>query len=208
MEVRGDYASDGHALIERLVAPKLAKVLLDRLWADLGSQKINLSFAERPPFLEKSAMELHGARHQPMTRFHWGLTAVASMLTGRELLPSYCFVRVYQQGDVLKVHSDREECEHSMSLTLGSSEGIVWPLEIGRGDSADWPVLADDFGTEPVSTFAIQPGDALLYRGVQHRHARLTPNPNKWSAHLFLHWVDSAGSFSNLAFENIKLEDA
>jgi hypothetical protein len=33
-------------------------------------------------------------------------------------------------------------------------------------------------------------GDAVLYRGVNHRHGRLRPNPNAWSANLFLHWID------------------
>ena len=44
-------------------------------------------------------------------------------------------------------------------------------------------------------------GDAVAYRGVDHRHGRITPNPNAWSAHLFLHWVDPDGPFADQAFD-------
>ena len=36
-------------------------------------------------------------------------------------------------------------------------------------------------------------GDAVLYQGVNYAHGRITPNPNAWSAHLFLHFVDRNG---------------
>ena len=42
---------------------------------------------------------------------------------------------------------------------------------------------------------------AVLYRGVQHRHGRIKPNPNRWSAHLFLHWVDRDGPHAAQAFD-------
>jgi hypothetical protein len=44
-------------------------------------------------------------------------------------------------------------------------------------------------------------GDAVLYQGVHHRHGRTTPNPNTWSAHLFLHWVDREGPYRDHAFD-------
>jgi hypothetical protein len=47
----------------------------------------------------------------------------------------------------------------------------------------------------------MQVGDAVLYRGVQHRHGRITPNPNGWSAHLFLHWVERDGRYRDNAFD-------
>lgn len=208
MNVRGDYSSDGYALIEQLIAPAIAEAMTDRLWTDLRDEKVTLGFAERPAFLHNGAMELHGARHPPLTTFQWGLTPLAAMLTGTDLLPSYCFVRVYQRGDVLKVHSDRDECEHSMSLTLAYSDHASWAIDIGSENAAGRPDLAEDFGDERYSSFALQPGDALLYRGIERRHARLTPNPNKWSLHLFLHWVDATGPFADRAFETIRLEDA
>ena len=128
-----------------------------------------------------------------------------SDLTGKKLLPTYCFFRVYQHGDVCTVHSDRPSCEHSLSMALGYADGIVWDFEVGR-EFRSYEInsgmrAADDFGVEAFSTVKLSPGDAILYKGVNHRHGRMSPNPNKWSAHLFLHWIDSEGPYSEWAFD-------
>jgi hypothetical protein len=36
---------------------------------------------------------------------------------------------------------------------------------------------------------------------VNHRHGRITPNPNGWSVHLFMHWVDRNGPHRGHAFD-------
>jgi hypothetical protein len=52
----------------------------------------------------------------------------------------------------------------------------------------------------------MQPGDAVLYRGTQLRHGRIEPNPNGWSAHLFMHWVDRTGPHAAHAFDAERLK--
>ena len=54
----------------------------------------------------------------------------------------------------------------------------------------------------------MQPGDAVLYRGIDRRHGRTSPNPNQWSAHLFCHWVAADGPYRHLAFEDVKAADS
>jgi len=52
-----------------------------------------------------------------------------------------------------------------------------------------------------VGAVAMAAGDAVLYQGVHHHHGRVTPNPNRLSAHLFLHWVERDGAYANYAFD-------
>jgi hypothetical protein len=52
-----------------------------------------------------------------------------------------------------------------------------------------------------MASLAMEVGDAVAYQGVDHRHGRTTPNPNRWSAHLFLHWVDPDGPHRDQAFD-------
>ena len=54
---------------------------------------------------------------------------------------------------------------------------------------------------EPTTAIAMEVGDAVLYRGVHRAHGRTTPNPNRWSAHLFLHWVARNGPYADQAFD-------
>ena len=201
MQLHGDYSANGYALIDGLLQPELAKALLEELWQDVHSEKVRFSFAEDTGLVSTRCTEMHGSRYPPLKTFLWGVTPYISMLAARPLLPSYCFFRLYKRGDLLRVHSDRNECEHSLSLTLGYSDAKIWPLEIGRAQVSGAAGFAGDFGEEEMVRLPMQPGDAVLYRGTSRRHGRTTPNPNSWSAHLFMHWVDAGGPYRDRAFE-------
>lgn len=200
MKVHGHYDQNGYAHLEGLLLPQLAQTLLDHLWRDLRDDKLPLSFRQNA-LLTRPAAELHSSNSPAITAFLWGLTPMIGHVTGCELLPSYAYFRLYQKNDRLRVHADRAACEHSVSLTLGYSDGLPWSFEIGHDQAAGDGSYAEDFGSESFSTIAMKPGDAMLYRGIDRRHGRLSLNPNKWSAHLFLHWVDRNGRYSAHAFE-------
>jgi hypothetical protein len=202
MKVSGDYHSNGYALVEGLIPPEVAQALLQRMELDLKAANMSFDkFATRLELMRKSTVEISGHVYAPLITFLWGLTPIVSQIVGRELLPSYDYFRIYQQGDVCRLHSDRPSCEHSLSLTLDYSDGKTWPLEIGsvRMDGPDY--LRDSFGDEPFASLAMKPGDGVVYQGVGYRHGRSTPNPNRWSAHLFLHWVDRDGPYRSHAFD-------
>ena len=59
----------------------------------------------------------------------------------------------------------------------------------------------EDFGDEAFTSLGMNVGDAVLYRGTNHRHGRIKPNPNQWSVHLFLHWVERDGRYADHAFD-------
>lgn len=202
-KVEGEYREAGYAHVRRLMPPEITRTMLEQFWADLRESKLPIEFAPQQKLLTKPAMELHGSKYRPITTFLWGLTPTMSALAGRELLPTYGFFRLYQKGDVLRVHSDRKACEHSLSLTLGYADDRIWDFQVGHLDADQSGTYAEDFGDEPFTSIPMVPGDAVLYRGIDRRHGRMTPNPNKWSAHLFLHWVETDGPYRDQAFEGL-----
>lgn len=206
MRVEGDYEEDGYATIRGLIPPEVAANLLRQLQMDLsGAGKSFDTFAKQQPLSMQPTVDISGHFYRPLTTFLWGLTPIIGQITGADLLPSYDYFRIYQKDDICRVHSDRPSCEHSVSLTLAYSDEVPWPLEVGsvRVDS-EGPCV-DDFGDEPFTAVAMQPGDAVLYRGIDLRHGRTQPNPNRWSAHLFLFWVERGGEFAHHAFDEQRL---
>jgi hypothetical protein len=203
MKMVGNYGDDGYALVQGLVPEKVARAFLQALKQNIGPGAIPLSRVDsHSGLLRRPAFELYGHHYTPMLHFLWGLTPIVASLVGRELLPSYDYFRVYREGDVCRVHSDRPSCEHSLSLTLDYSDGAPWDLQLGRTHHPEPSSRVDeDFGDEPYASLAMNVGDAVLYRGVNHRHGRILPNPNGWSAHLFLHWVDVDGPYRDHAFD-------
>jgi hypothetical protein len=202
MKVLGNYDEDGYAYLQGLIPTEIAREFLRGLQLDMGPGAIPLSrVANHPNLLRRAAFEIYGHHYKPMLYFLWGLTPVISSITGRDLLPTYDYFRIYREGDVCRVHSDRYSCEHSLSLTLDCSDGEPWDLQIGKERTEPSSKVEEDFGAEPYASIAMRPGDAVLYKGVNHRHGRTAPNPNAWSAHLFLHWVDREGPYRDHAFD-------
>ena len=97
-------------------------------------------------------------------------------ITGCELLPTYSYWRLYQKGNELKDHIDRESCEISATLCIGYDSHYSWPMFIGK---------------KPLVT---EPGDIILYKGAELNHYR-EPFEGKYHAQAFLHYVDKYGNY-------------
>lgn len=203
MDASAKYADEGYVLLEHLITGEVAQAFLQGLKQDIGDDAISLSnISDCSNLLDRPAFEIYGHHYKPMLYFLWGLTPIISEIVGRDLLPTYDYLRIYREGDRCRVHSDRQSCEHSLSLTLDYSDGEAWPLEIGRDRQSEPNArVTEDFGNESNVPITMQVGDGVLYQGVHHRHGRMTPNPNLWSAHLFLHWVDANGPYRDHAFD-------
>lgn len=105
--------------------------------------------------------------------------------SGKKLYPTYAYARLYQPGEELKVHRDRNACEISVTITLGF-EGKKWPIYIGHNkDKSD------------ATEITMEIGDAVLYRGIDVWHWR-GKFEGEWQAQVFLHYVDANGPHKEL----------
>lgn len=202
--IRDSYRSRGHALVTGLIPRELATGFLARLQADLAAQNASFESLRQPSHLLRApAPEIYGFHYSPLFGFHWGMTPAIAAQLGEDLLPTYAYFRLYRQGDICRVHCDRYACEHSLSLTLAYADDLPWALEVATVRDGKPRQRADEafMPEERAESVAMQPGDGVLYQGVHHHHARTTPNPNAWSAHLFLHWVSRDGPYAAEAFD-------
>lgn len=213
IEVRANetelYRRDGYVSLQGLFPPEILHGFYERMRADLDASGRPLqSFVAQGPLLARPALEVYAYQYAPMLTFLWGLTPRIAIATGCDLLPSYAYFRAYQQGDVCRVHSDRPACEHSLSLTVAYGDERPWALSVETERSEPTSKVTEDYGGKRFGAVAMREGDGVLYQGVHHRHGRLDPNPNSWSAHLFLHWVDRNGPYRDHAFDRVAIERA
>lgn len=201
------YDAKGAVLIPGLMSPEVASNMTHELQKVVAAVGAPLLAAPRVGV--KPAYEIYGYKWWPMASYHFGLTPLMETLTGCKLLPTYSFFRSYQSGDICRIHADRAACEHSLSLTLAYGDNKPWALSVEHEplpeDRYFKAGMSDDYGGAPYADIPMQPGDAVLYKGIAHRHGRLAPNPNRWSAHMFLHWVDAEGDYTAEAYDGRNL---
>ena len=184
------YAADGVVALPGLVATEIGNALIDRIPREASDTARGLA---PPPQDAKAvhgaALQTQGARSASLRRFHQELTLALHAITGLDLMPSHCFFRINARGTRLRIHTDKPRFQHALSLTLAYSDGHVWPLEVALDDQRA-ASAAFDWSERPHRRFAMAVGDAVLYRGHERAHARVTPNPNESSSHAFLFWID------------------
>ena len=119
--------------------------------------------------------------------FHHQLTNTVSAIAGEAIKPSYVYLASYLSGAELKKHTDREQCEFSITLCLDFSPEPQL--------ATSWPIRLDT----PEGTVTVYQalGDGLVYRGMKVPHYR---NVLADEAHLDVHFFPlRAGGFFGAA---------
>jgi len=120
------------------------------------------------------------ANNESVARFfHHQLTTTVSAVAGQPVKPSYAYFASYLSGAELVKHTDRPQCEFSITLCLDFSPEPAcetsWPirLETPRGEVAVYQAL----------------GDGLVYRGPRVPHYRTRLPEGRTSTSIFFHYV-------------------
>jgi hypothetical protein len=128
----------------------------------------------------------YAAHNESVARFfHHQLTRAVAAISGEPVKPSYVYVGSYQSGAELEKHTDREQCEFSISLCLD-----YWPEP---QNETPWPLKLETDSSEVAVFQGI--GDGLLYRGRELPHWRDRLPEGHTSTSVFFHYVaaDFAG---------------
>ena len=109
--------------------------------------------------------------------------------TGLELYPTYSYYRVYKNKDKLDIHTDRESCE--ISATVSFNFSYIEDKEYR------WPIHIDN------NSITMEPGDLAIYRGIELNHWReeLIYHDDVWHVQAFLHYVDKNGPYSEFKYD-------
>jgi hypothetical protein len=112
-------------------------------------------------------------------------------LTGKELLPTYSYHRLYTTGTELKRHKDRPSCEISTTLCLGYD---VSNVDASKYPNWDWPMFVKEADGKEIPIH-MKPGDMIIYRGCDVEHWR-EPFWGKNHAQVFLHYNEKQGQYN------------
>lgn len=106
---------------------------------------------------------------------------------GKELDPTYSYMRVYQPGEELEPHVDRPSCEISVTVNV-ASKGAPSPI---------WMHYKDN---KP-HAYTLNPGDAVVYKGCEAKHWRNPFEADQLNVQFMLHYVDKHGLHAGRKFD-------
>ena len=110
------------------------------------------------------------------------LTPMMSRMVGQEVVPTYSYPVIYFPGATLKRHKDRLACEVTATLTIVNQPDTVWPIYV-----------EDD--SQRTHRVDLNPGDLVVYDGIQFPHWREPQDPGHFNISVFYHFVTVGGPY-------------
>lgn len=166
--------ADGHGMVPPLFGPDRREWL--RRW-------YGLLFDQRWTREDEGPGSRRVIHNDPVGRaVLTGFTPWASALAGTALEPTYSFAAEYQPGNALPRHTDRSQCEYTVSLFIEHLPG-------GGERDCPWPIVLCTPGGELSVRQPLCGGP--MFRGRELPHYRAPLGEGERSRHLFLHYVRS-----------------
>lgn len=115
------------------------------------------------------------AHNEPMSRFlHYEVLPLIEKITSKSLKPTYTYLSAYVKGADLPPHTDRPDCEYTVSFVIDKPHNFNWNIyvhkpqqpEKHKGRYDEKPPLEE---CEPVDCDA---GGLMLFQGTDHIHLR------------------------------------
>ena len=170
---------DGYVVVRHLLSENSIKRLSSYVLQRWESGAISTSDTQVP-----NTPALYG--DPVMDKLLADLVPTVERISGRQVFPTYSYMRLYKTGDVLAKHTDRQACEISLSLCVAAVPSEGWPL---------W--IESRLGIVGIELI---PGDAVLYLGMDCAHWREKFAGTR-ALQVFLHYVDQNGPYQSWRFD-------
>lgn len=132
--------------------------------------------------------------HPQYREHHVAVRQSLEAAIGRKLYNTYYFDRFYWTGQELSKHTDREACEISVTVHIGTSLQDNWPIWIKTPSGEERSVI-------------LKPGDGMAYKGCERPHWRdpmpgnTQPGLEDWYHQIFFHYVLQDGIRAHFAWD-------
>jgi len=169
---RAQFRGKGYAPISDLIHPFHVAALRRYYQYQIRTGAIKLG--------DGQSARRYAAYNEPVARFfHHQISSTLSEVAGESLKPSYVYLASYLGGAELKKHTDRMQCEFSLTFCLDYSPEPAL--------ATPWPIKLDTPGSTVTVYQAL--GDGLAYRGTRLPHFRDMLGEGQTSTSIFFHYV-------------------
>lgn len=194
-QARADFGNCKYSVLRKLLPPaqmaamrRFYRQYVEQGFMPLGDSQVDRRFRQM---------------NEPLARFfHRNLTGLMSQILGEAVKPAYVYAASYKEFADLKPHTDRKQCELSISFQVDyqpepEDQLSPWALFVKQPDFSidfDKPLFYHDFPSKDQASESNAPiflasGDALFYKGCEVIHYRYPLPAGHRSTSLFFHYV-------------------
>lgn len=113
---------------------------------------------------------------------HQQLAPLVSRVARETVKPSYAYSATYIEDAELEPHTDRPQCEFTMSMQIG------YKPELKTGELSPWALSLDDLNEKKID-YHLACGDGVIYKGCELVHYRAPLFAGHESTSVFFHFV-------------------
>ena len=105
---------------------------------------------------------------------HYELLPLIEHVTQKKLKPTYTYMAGYTKGSDLPAHTDRPDCQYTVSVVLDKPEGSSWPIYFDKvkQESKNKGRVKNVSKKEDCVSCDVEAGGFMMFNGEDHAHFR------------------------------------
>jgi len=115
------------------------------------------------------------SHNEPMSRLlHYEVLPLIEKIVGKKLIPTYTYLSAYVKDSDLPAHTDRADCEYTVSFLINKPERSKWPIYLHKVKQSVKHKGRSDFTPpkEECIEMDCNAGGLMIFQGTDHIHFR------------------------------------
>jgi prolyl 4-hydroxylase len=131
------------------------------------------------------------SHNEPLSRIlHYEILPLIEKIVDKKLMPSYTYLSAYVNDSDLPAHTDRADCEYTVSFLINKPDNSHWPIYLHKAKQPVKYKGRSDFTPPKEECIAIDcnAGGLMIFQGTDHIHFR-EKLPDDFYHIVLLHYV-------------------
>lgn len=115
------------------------------------------------------------SHNEPMSRLlHYEVLSLIEKIVGKKLIPTYTYLSAYVKDSDLPAHTDRADCEYTVSFVINKPEQSKWPIYLHKVKQPVKHKGRSDFTPPKEECIDVDcnAGGLMIFQGTDHIHFR------------------------------------
>ena len=115
------------------------------------------------------------SHNEPLSRIlHYEILPLIETVVGKKLMPTYTYLSAYVKDSELPAHTDRADCEYTVSFLINKPDNLNWPIYLHKVKQPIKYKGRSDFTPPKEECFDIDcnAGGLMMFSGTDHIHFR------------------------------------